>query len=144
MAGQGYVSLQQDDVLFPSIGVTSSGKAVMTFTVAGPDYFPSAGFVAIDSSGNAGAVHISGAGVGPEDGFTGYFPFGTGNTAFTGRVARWGDYSAAVADDSGHVWLAAEYIGQSCSLAQFEADTTCGGTRTVLANWGTFMTEVTP
>jgi hypothetical protein len=144
MAGQGYVSLQHDDVLFPSIGVTASGKAVMAFTVAGPDYYPSAGYVAIDSAGNAGAVHISGAGVGPEDGFTGYFPFGNNSTGFTGRVARWGDYSAAVADEHGNVWLAAEYIGQTCSLAQFEADTTCGGTRTLLANWGTFVTEVTP
>jgi len=116
----------------------------MTFTVARPDRFPSAGYVMLDSAGNAGAVHISGAGVGPEDGFTGYYPFGTGNSQYTGRIARRGDYGAAVADEHGNVWLASEYINQTCSLAQFESDTTCGGTRTILANRATYVTEVTP
>jgi hypothetical protein len=138
MTNQGYIALQQDDVLFPSIGVNASGKGVVTFTVAGSDFYPSAGYALIDATNGAGAVHIAGAGVGPEDGFTGYSPFGTG------RVARWGDYSAAVADANGNVWIAAEYIGQTCTLAQFEQDTTCGGTRTILANWGTYVAEVQP
>ena len=29
-------------MIFPSIGVTPAGKAVMAFTLAGPDYHPSA------------------------------------------------------------------------------------------------------
>jgi hypothetical protein len=78
-------------------------------------------------------VHIIGAGVGPDDGFTGYAAYGGGG------IARWGDYSAAVADEYGNVWVAAEYIGQKCTLATFELDTTCGATRSMLANWGTFI-----
>src|SRR3974377_845384 len=29
-----------------------------------------------------------------------------------------------------------EYMGQACTLSQYVADFTCGGTRTSLANWG--------
>ncbi len=50
----------------------------------------------------------------------------------------------AVADSDGSIWIAAEYVGQSCTDAQFAADTTCGGTRTFYANWGTFITHVQP
>ncbi|HEY7124482.1 MAG TPA: hypothetical protein VH540_11065 [Ktedonobacterales bacterium] len=124
MANQGYVSLENDNVLFPSIGVNAKGQAVMSFSISGPDYFPSTGYASIPAHGSAGAVHISGAGVGPEDGFTGYPEEGGDG------VARWGDYSAAVAGPDGSIWLAAEYIP--------------GGARTVLANWGTFITSVNP
>src|SRR5256884_18662 len=56
-----------------------------------------------------------------------------------GGVARWGDYSAAVADDDGNIWIATEYIGQTCTDAQYSADLTCNKTRSQLANWGTFI-----
>lgn len=125
MANQGYVSLQQDDVLFPSIGVNTSGKGVMSFSIAGPDFYPSTGYVTIDATNGAGAVHVAGAGAGSEDGFTGYVAFGG-----TDRVARWGDYSAAVAGPDGSIWLAAEYIPNA--------------PRTILANWGTFVSNVQP
>lgn len=124
MAKQGYVALEQNDVLFPSIGVTPAGKGVMTFTVAGPSYYPSAGYAMIDASNGAGAVHIAAAGAGPDDSFGGYKAFGGSGTD------RWGDYSAAVADANGNVWFAVEYIP--------------GGSRTVLANWGTFVGHVAP
>ncbi|MHB8958104.1 MAG: hypothetical protein ACYDAN_00560 [Candidatus Limnocylindrales bacterium] len=123
MASQGYVSLAKDSVFFPSIAVNGEGQALMAFSVAGPDYFPSAGYVSLSSWG-AGAVHISGRGAGPDDGFTGY-PQYTG-----GSVARWGDYSAAVVDENGSFWTAAEYIPNV--------------PRTLLANWGTFITRVSP
>ncbi len=42
----------------------------------------------------------------------------------------------------GLIWIASEYIGQTCTFEQYLADTTCGGTRTLLANWGTFVTRV--
>ena len=45
-------------------------------------------------------------------------------------VGRWGDYSAAVADTSGRIWMATEYIPNA--------------PRTGLANWGTFIARVTP
>ena len=131
---QGYVAVAGEDVLFPSIGVNQNGAAVMSFTLAGPDYWPSAGYVRLND--HAGDVHIAGAGVGPDDGFTGYKAEG-GN-----GIARWGDYTAAVADEQGHIWIAAEYIGQTCTDDQFAQDTTCGGTRTLFANWGTFIARV--
>ncbi|HEU5347639.1 MAG TPA: hypothetical protein VFU63_03405 [Ktedonobacterales bacterium] len=124
MAKQGYVALAQNDVLYPSIGVTAAGKGVMTFTVAGPDFFPSAGYARIDATDGAGDVHIAAAGAGPEDGFTAYSAFGGTGTA------RWGDYSAAVADEHGVIWFACEYIPDA--------------PRTVLANWGTFVGNVAP
>ncbi len=138
MTQQGYVTVDNNSVLYPSIGVNPAGQGVMTFTVAGADYYPSAAYAPIDATNGAGAVHISGAGVGPADGFTGYRAEG-GN-----GVERWGDYSAAVAGQDGSIWMATEYIAQSCTLAQYTLDPTCGGTRTSLANWSTFITHVTP
>ena len=123
MAGQGYVSLANDNVLFPSIAVNGNGDAAMSFTVSGPNYYPSTGYAMV-SPGHAGPVHIAGAGTEPEDGFTGYAAYG-GN-----GISRWGDYSAAAADEHGNLWLAAEYIP--------------GGARTALANWGTFISRVRP
>ena len=140
MDNQGYVSVDGENVLYPSIGVTADGKAIMTLSLAGPDFFPSAAYVPISLSHGAGQIHIAAAGVGPDDGFSGYRPFAGGATG------RWGDYSAAVADEHGTIWLAQEYIGQSCTDAQFTAADgfTCGGTRTQLANWGTFISSVNP
>jgi hypothetical protein len=132
IAAQGYVAVNQENVLFPSIGVNGSGSAVMSFTLVGPDFFPSAAFSRISIVGGAGTVHVSGAGQDPEDGFTAYPAFGGGGTA------RWGDYSAAVADLSGNVWVATEYIPKACSSAPQ------AGCRTFFANWGTFVTRVSP
>lgn len=136
MAGQGYVAVNQENTLYPSIGVNASGGAVMTFTLVGPDYYPSAAYYNL--SGGDGNVHIVGAGQGPEDGFTGYKKLGGGGSS------RWGDYSAAVAGPDGSIWMATEFIGQSCADAQFNADSTCGGTRSFYANWGTYIANVQP
>ncbi|MEO7003205.1 MAG: hypothetical protein ABI068_15420 [Ktedonobacterales bacterium] len=138
MVKQGYVAVAGNNTLFPSIGVNAAGKGAIAFTVSGPDYYPSAGYALIDATNGAGDVHISGAGVGPADGFTGY-PDEGGN-----GVERWGDYSAAVADADGSIWMANEYIAQTCTDAQYNADSTCGGTRTSLANWSTFIANVKP
>lgn len=35
---------KQDSVLFPSVGVNAEGKAVIVFSVAGEDFFPSAAY----------------------------------------------------------------------------------------------------
>jgi hypothetical protein len=137
ITGQGYLAVNQQNLLFPSIGVTHAGKAVYTATLAGVGYYPSAVYATIDPTSGPSAIHIAAAGLGPDDGFTGYPPFG-------GPTGRWGDYSAAVADTGGNVWLATESINQTCTDAQFQADTTCGGTRTILANWGTSFFKVTP
>jgi hypothetical protein len=134
MDRQGYLSVAHENVLFPSIGVTPAGKAVMSFTLVGPDYWPSAAYSSL--SNQAGAVHVVGRGLAPDDGFTAYAAYGGAG------VGRWGDYTAAVGDEYGNIWFASEYIGQTCTFAQFAADTTCGLTRSLLANWGTFISRV--
>jgi hypothetical protein len=125
MVTQGYVSVDHENVLFPAIGINSAGKGAMTFTLVGPDFYPSAAYVLIDATNGASAVHIAQAGAGPEDGASGYFL-----TPADGRTARWGDYSAAAVDASGNVWLGTEYIPNT--------------PRTLYENWGTFISRVTP
>ena len=122
MVNQGYVALKGADLMYPSVGVNSAGKGVMVFSLAGLDFFPSAAYTSIDAVNGAGEIHIAGLGSGPEDGFTGYKFFG-GN-----GIARWGDYSAAVAAPNGSIWMAAEYIPNL--------------PRTELANWGTLVGNV--
>ncbi len=124
IANQGYVAVNQENVLYPSIAVSPAGEGVISITLVGPDFFPSAAYAKVRASGAPGEVHISGPGAGPEDGFSGYERFGGAD------VARWGDYTAAVVDADGTIWVATEFIPAA--------------PRTVLANWGTFVTHVTP
>jgi hypothetical protein len=128
VARQGYVAVSGNNVIFPSIGADEAGDAVMTFTLVGRDYFPSVAYWPLGGD----RVRIAGAGQGPEDGFTGYPSLAGGE-----GVARWGDYSAAVAA-GGRIWFAAEYIPASCPTLS------CGSNRTQLANWGTFVGSVVP
>jgi hypothetical protein len=123
---QGYLAAAGQNLLFPSIGVTAAGKAVMAFTLVGPDYFPSAAYSLLSPSTGPGPIHIAAAGRFPDDGFTGYKELAGGH-----GVARWGDYSAAVADASGNVWMASEYIHDLFPPA-----------RTLNANWATFIYKV--
>jgi hypothetical protein len=118
---QGYVAVNGENVLFPSIAVNRFGVGAMAFTLSGPDFFPSAAYVRFALGRAVGPIHITGPGALPEDGFTGYVAFG-GN-----GVARWGDYSAAVYGD-GAVWMGNEFIPDA--------------PRTQLANWGTFLSRL--
>jgi hypothetical protein len=120
---QGFVAVNGENVLFPSIAVNRFGIGAMSFTLSGPDFFPSAAYVRFGFGRPIGPIHIAGAGAGPEDGFSGYAAFGSP----TPGVARWGDYSAAVAAD-GAIWMGNEFIP--------------GTPRTVNANWGTFITQL--
>ena len=138
LANQGYLGLGNDNLTYPAIGVTSGGTGVMAFTVVGSDFYPSAGYATVSAAG-VGAVHVAAAGVGPDDGFSNYKLFG--NPPGTDRP-RWGDYGAAVPVGS-NVWIASEYIGQSCDLSTYErTNFRCGNTRTALANWDTRISEV--
>ncbi len=125
VAAQGYVAVSKATVMFPAIGMNKNGKGIITFTLVGPNYLPSAAYAPIDING-AGDIHIALAGAGPDDGFTGYALAGKP----TRGTGRWGDYSAAVADANGDIWIATEYITPD--------------PRTVLANWGTAIARVTP
>jgi hypothetical protein len=122
IAKQGYVAVNGANVLFPSIGVNENGQGAMVFTLSGPGFFPSAAYVRFNEDGVHGPIHITALGVLPDDGFTGYAAFG-GN-----GIARWGDYSAAVADRDGSIWMATEWIP--------------GTPRTVNANWGTAISHL--
>jgi len=136
---QGYVALQNNNVVFPAVAADQQGNVLVSYSLVGPSFFPSAGYSWIGANGT-GDVNVARWGVGPSDGFTGYISLDPGD----GGVQRWGDYSAATADENGNIWFATETINQSCSFAQFLADTTCGGTRSVFANWGTTIASVTP
>ena len=139
IVNQGYVSVKDEDVIFPGIAINAQGKGALAFTLTGKNRHPSAAYVRIDRGGTS-AVHLAAAGVGPQDGFSGY-RFATTDPA---PRPRWGDYTGTAVDETGKIWFEAEYIAQTCTFEAFLGDTTCGGTRTTLANWATFIGRVTP
>ena len=140
MAGEGYLALAGSNLTYPAIAVGTNGKGVIAFTVMGDDRYPSAGYVTIDAAGSVGPIHIAAAGLGPDDGFTSYKAF-VGDPPRT----RWGDYGAAVTDGNS-LWIASEYIGQTCTLGQYLTAPigSCGATRTSLGNWYTRLSKLTP
>jgi hypothetical protein len=127
IAKQGYVALgNNDNVYFPSIAVNAAGKGVMTFSLSGHHYFPSAAYTSIDATNGAGPIHIASAGAAPTDDVSGYETFGGDG------VARWGDYSAAVPGDDGSIWIATEFIPGGFGFPPY------------MNNWGTFVGDVSP
>ena len=135
---QGYVANWNNDVVFPSIGVSTFCNAAcgenvaMVYSLTGNTNFPSVAVNKLNDSSAPTSIPVVLAGQDVLDDFAWYF-FGT---------PRWGDYSAAVAD--GHnVFLATEYIQYpSCDDATFVFDPTCGGTRSEFTNWGTGLVKV--
>ncbi|MDQ2940898.1 MAG: hypothetical protein M3R05_01775 [Chloroflexota bacterium] len=145
MSHQGYLALANNNLTYPAIALNTSGKGVIAFTVVGKNYYPSAGYATINSAGQVGPIHIAAAGLGPSDGFTSYKAF-VGDPPRT----RWGDYGAAVTDGS-NVWIASEYIAQTCTYAQYYPSPpspagfgSCGATRTSVANWATRVSKLNP
>jgi hypothetical protein len=136
----GYLALAGNNLTYPAVGVTQSGRGVIGFTVVGADYYPSAGYAALDATSGAGDIHVAAAGAGPADGFTSYKAF-VGDPPRT----RWGDYGAT-AVVNGTVWAASEYVAQTCTLTQYETTPfgSCGGTRASLGNWATRISALTP
>jgi hypothetical protein len=140
---QGYLGVAGNNLTYPTVGVTDGGKAVLSFTLVGADHYPSAAYAGLSAKSGAGAVKVAAEGLGVSDGFTSYKAF-VGDPPRT----RWGDYGATVADGN-TIWIAAEYIGQTCTLTEWFANAgptlgSCGATRTALANWGTRISNVTP
>jgi len=136
----GYLGLPDSNLIYPAIGVTAAGHGVMAFTVVGADRFPSAGYALINAADGTGTVHVAREGAGPADGFSGYkienFP--------NPKRPRWGDYGAAAVVGN-QVWIASEYIGQTCDLDTYLAtNLRCGNTRTALANWDTRISLINP
>ena len=129
LLNQGYVSVKGQSVFFPSIAIGPSGRGVMTFSLSGPDYYPSSAYLRMSLSGTSGPVQVMGAGAAPADGFTGYQPYGGSG------VERWGDYSAAVPDyRTGDIWVAAEDIPGTFGWGFSDGN--------YLANWGTTIAKV--
>jgi hypothetical protein len=130
------LALPDANLTYGAAAVTQSGRGVIAFTVVGPNDYPSAGYAGLDAKIGAGQVHIAAAGAGPWDGFTGIPYLGGGRP-------RWGDYGAASADGN-TIWIASEYIAQTCTLAQYLTPPLfqCGGTRGALSNWSTRISAI--
>jgi len=136
---QGYAGVAGNNLTYPALAVTQSGRGVMAFTVLGDDHYPSAGYAGVDAKIGVGDIHIAAEGAGPDDGFTGYNP-----TSQFGNRPRWGDYGAA-ASDGKSIWIASEYVNQTCTFSTWLATNfRCGNTRTQLANWGTRISLIVP
>jgi hypothetical protein len=129
---QGYVTVSGETLSYPSFGINSTGGSVITCALMGPDFYPSAAYVTLDSHLKAGPVRVASAGVAPDDGFTGYFNTDKAGNPVRG-VARWGDYSQAQPDENGNIWLAQEMISARSNTQ-----------RSLLANYGTFISKITP
>lgn len=96
----------------------------MAFTLVGPAYHPGAAWAPLSLTAGAGPVYVAAAGTNADDDFSASKTFGGAG------AGRWGDYTAAVSDRSGTVWMGTEYIS--------------GGNRTAYANWATYIAHVTP
>ncbi len=116
---QGYIAKAGSYLLYPAIWATGNQVSV-SYTATSPTLNPSAAYSTFSpwTSGSP-AVKIASMGTGP-------------HLSFAGPLfarPRWGDYSAAAADPSGHgVWLATELI-----------PTPPSGT---YDNWGTQIWEI--
>jgi hypothetical protein len=127
---QGYVAVNGDSVFYPSIAASNAGNATMVFSLTGPTgnasspsgFYPSVAYAPVSMGQGAGDIRLAAPGVAPDDGFSIY-------DAAEGFLGRWGDYSAAVADGNGVIWIAGEYIG---------------GPRDFYTNWSTFVGSLKP
>jgi hypothetical protein len=138
---QGQAGIAGTDLTYPAVGVTSSGRGVIAFTLTGDTNYPQAGFASLDGIAGMGPVQTAAAGAGSWDGFTSIINFGAGRP-------RWGDYGAAAVDGN-NIWIASEYAAQTCVynpdyLANNPTPGQCGGTRGALSNWATHVSKVTP
>jgi hypothetical protein len=135
---QGQSGLPSTDLTYPTVGVTDSGRGIVSFTLTGDNDYPSAAYSPLDAKVGMGDVGVAQAGAGPWDGFTSYVIFGSGRP-------RWGDYGAtAVVGNS--IWAASEYVAQTCTYAEYRVapQGQCGGTRAPLGNWSTHISKLTP
>ena len=124
LSGNDYLTVKGQNLIYPAVAVAADNDGgAMTFTLVGPNYFPSAAFIKFNQNGPRGTANVLAQGAAPDDGFSGYY-VAPSNIQLAGR---WGDYSAAAAD-SGNIFVATEYIS--------------GGPRDTYVNWATSMSEI--
>jgi hypothetical protein len=122
VVNQGYLYVNGDSLMRPSIAVNSAGAGAIAVTLVGNDYYPSPAYIPLaGTTATPTLLKVPTFGTLPEDGFTGYPGGGQG-------VARWGDYNSAVTSTDGSIWTGVQWIG-SFPRAQF-------------ANWNTYVTQV--
>jgi hypothetical protein len=158
VALDGYLGVAGADLTYPAVGVTQSGRGVMAFTFTGDATYPSAAYAPIDALVGVGAWSFAGAGgqgAAVDDGFTSY-KSQVGNPPRT----RWGDYGAAAVDRNS-IWIASEFIAESCDYTTWGGPFftggagdnllgTCAGAshgpgpRAALGNWSTWISRLTP
>jgi hypothetical protein len=153
---QGYLGATGYDFAYPTMGITSSGRGLISFTASGDTLYPSAAYASIDAYSGVGNWHVArgGQGAAPDDGFSGYV-----NEAGSPRT-RWGDYGATAVDGD-MVWMASEYIASNCAFTNWGGPFFLNGTgdnllgscaptpgglgrRTALANWSTRISLMEP
>src|SRR5205085_2493052 len=71
-SGGGYVAVNDQSVMYPSIAVNKDGKGAIGFSIVGPGLFPGAGYAKVSLATGATDVKITARGAFPDDGFTGY------------------------------------------------------------------------
>ncbi|MBY0504751.1 MAG: hypothetical protein K2X03_12630 [Bryobacteraceae bacterium] len=118
---QAYFSVTGNHLLRPSIAMNAQGRGAIAVTLVGPDYFPSAAYLPIDTFSGPTVVRLVKPGFSPQDGFTG------DGTLFSPGTARWGDYSSPFIAPDGSFWMAVGYIPNL--------------PRNPLANWGTYISR---
>lgn len=100
---QGYISQNGAYLLYPHLNMTPSGSMAVVFGIGGPSTYLSAGYATAPVGGTFGQIKVAGAGVAPDNGFTGTAPFG--------GSGRWGDYSnGQIIPGTNDVWLATQDI----------------------------------
>jgi hypothetical protein len=137
VANQGYIGAPFIEVGYPTIAALSNGRGIISYTLSGPNDFPSVAYSSLDPVAGAGPIHVAMAGAGPQDGFSGYL------AAFGSTRPRWGDYGAAAVDGN-TIWFAQEYVAQTCTFTEYLAAPLgqCGGTRGALGNYATGIVQV--
>jgi len=94
---QGFIGSSHNNLLFPSINVTTEGTVGIGFSITGPSLNPTAAYV-VRKSGASHFGSIVRANTGLSPSFN-----GDGNV-------RWGDYSRATLDTNGKdIWMATEF-----------------------------------
>ena len=154
LTSQGYVTAQGEDIEFPDLVAEGNfldggnGGAIMSFTLNGPDYYPSSAFGRVSTTSDgliSSTINIADLGADAQDGFTEY-------QGYPGPTRpRWGDYGMGIflPWSGGRIYFESEYIQNvSCSGTAFDTPASgigvCGGTRDQQANWGTSVNYVVP